>query len=118
MQTEPITNSGPAEVEPVMAAPQAKTEKPQELSKQPPEQRNHERNDVEFLQEVLAVAQNHLQVSNVGLDFTVHDDTGRIQVSVTDKETGDVIREIPSDQVLNLMAKLDEMLGILYDEKA
>ena len=54
----------------------------------------------------------------MGLDFTVHGDTGRIQVSVTDNESGEVIREIPPEEILNLMAKLDEMMGILYDEKA
>jgi len=34
------------------------------------------------------------------------------------KEAEELIREIPPDQVLNLMAKIDEMMGILYDEKA
>lgn len=74
--------------------------------------------DVEFLKDVLEVAANHFQISDVGLDFSVHGKTGRIQVSVTDKESGEVIREIPPEEVLNLMAKLDEMMGILYDEKA
>ena len=73
---------------------------------------------VEFLKEVLEVAQNHFQVSNVGLAFSVHGGTGRIKVSVTDKETGELIREIPQEQILNLMAKLDEMMGILFDAKA
>jgi len=74
--------------------------------------------DVEFLKDVLEVAQNHLNVSGVNLAFSVHEDTGIVQVDVTDKETGDIIREIPSEQVLNLMAKIDEMMGIIFDERA
>jgi flagellar protein FlaG len=77
-----------------------------------------DREDVEFLKDVLEVAQNHFQVSNVGLAFSVHGETGKIKVSVTDKETGDLIREIPQEQILNLMAKLDEMMGIIFDAKA
>ncbi|MBW2107670.1 MAG: flagellar protein FlaG [Deltaproteobacteria bacterium] len=74
--------------------------------------------NAEFLQAVLEVAQNHFQVSGVSLDFRVDDDAGCVKVSVKDKETGKVIREIPPDQVLHLMAKLDEMMGILFDAKA
>ncbi len=74
--------------------------------------------DVEFLKDVLEVAQNHLNVSGVNLAFSVHKATGIVQVDVTDKETGDIIREIPSEQVLNLMAKIDEMMGIIFDERA
>ena len=74
--------------------------------------------DVEFLKDVLEVAQNYLNASGVNLAFSVHKATGTIQVDVTDKETGDIIREIPSDQVLKLMAKIDEMMGIIFDERA
>lgn len=74
--------------------------------------------NAKFLQDVLNVAQNHFQVSGVSLDFSVDDDAGCVKVSVKDKETGKVIREIPPDQALHLMAKLDEMMGILFDVKA
>jgi len=74
--------------------------------------------DVQLLQGVLEAAQNYLEVSDVGVAFSVHGETGVVKVSVTDKETGEVIREIPPEGVLTLMAKLDEMLGILFDEKA
>lgn len=79
---------------------------------------NDNKKDVALLKEVLEVARNHFEISDVGLDFSVHGGTGRIQVSVTDKQTGELIREIPPEGVLNLMAKLDEMMGILFDQKA
>ena len=71
-----------------------------------------------MLKEVLEVAQDYFHISDVNLAFSVHEDTGRIKVSVTDKNTGELIREIPPEQVLNLMDKLDEMMGILFDQKA
>ena len=51
------------------------------------------------------------------LNFSVHQASGQIMVTVTDETTGEVIREIPSSELLNLAAKLDEMVGILFDEK-
>jgi flagellar protein FlaG len=39
-------------------------------------------------------------------------------VTVLDKETGDIIREVPPQQVLDMVAKLDEMMGILFEQKA
>jgi flagellar protein FlaG len=53
----------------------------------------------------------------VGLQFSIHESTGRTIVKVVNKETDQTIREIPPEELLNLAAKLDEMLGILFDEK-
>lgn len=92
--------------------PKARAKAPQESGGKKKKQ------DVDILRDVMNVAQNHLHVSGVSLSFSVHEATGRIKVVVTDKGTGELIREIPPDQVLNLMAKIDEMMGILYDEKA
>ena len=38
-------------------------------------------------------------------------------VRVVDKETEKLIREIPPEEFLNLAAKLDEMVGIIFDKK-
>ena len=53
----------------------------------------------------------------VGLNFTQHEDTGRTMVRITNRDTEEVIREIPAKQVLDLAAKIEEMVGILFDEK-
>ena len=55
-------------------------------------------------------------IHNVGLQFSVHEGTGRTMVKVFNKEDGALIREIPSEELLNLAAKLDEMMGIIFDE--
>lgn len=53
----------------------------------------------------------------VGLNFTKHEGTGRTMVRITNRDTEEVIREIPVKQVLDLAAKIEEMVGILFDEK-
>jgi flagellar protein FlaG len=57
-------------------------------------------------------------IHNLGLQFSMHNATGRTMIKITDKATEKVIREIPSEDVLNLVAKIEEMIGILFDKKA
>lgn len=58
-----------------------------------------------------------LSNSNAECKFGVHKATGQITVKVVDKATGDVIREIPSEKILDVVAKALEVAGILMDEK-
>ena len=60
-------------------------------------------------------AQNKL--NNVDLHFSVHQSSGTIMVTVTEKASGKIIREIPSSETLYLAAKLDEMVGMIFDQK-
>jgi flagellar protein FlaG len=113
MIIEPVNTTQTAEVVPFGGA---KSEPGKQ--REAPGASGGNKEDVRLLKEVLEVARNHFQILDVGLDFSVHGGTGRIKVSVTDKQTGDVIREIPPEGVLNLMAKLEEMMGILFDQKA
>lgn len=54
---------------------------------------------------------------SVGLSFSKHEQTGRTFVKVINKDTDELIREIPAEKVLDMAAKLDEMIGILFDAK-
>jgi len=47
----------------------------------------------------------------------VHQASGVVMVTVTDESTGEVIREIPPSEVLDLAARLEEMVGLLFDQK-
>lgn len=51
------------------------------------------------------------------LQFDVHEQTHLVAVKVKDKETGEVLREIPPEKSLDFIAKLWEMAGLIVDEK-
>lgn len=51
------------------------------------------------------------------LQFSVHKETHQISVKVLDKETGEIIREIPPEKNLDFLATLWRKAGILIDEK-
>lgn len=59
-----------------------------------------------------------LEAVDKRLKFLVHEETERVYVQVIDKETGEVIKEIPPEKILNLVAQLQKLIGLLIDEWA
>jgi len=47
-----------------------------------------------------------------GIQFSVDDDSGQSVITVTDKESGDVIRTFPSEEMLAISAQLNESLAM------
>ena len=65
-----------------------------------------------------------IQSQNRNLTFSVDESTERSVVTVTDSGSGDVIRQIPSEEVLRLAQRLNELrtdlgssVGILFDNQ-
>ena len=56
-------------------------------------------------------------VSNA-LQFTVDDSTGKTVVKVVDGQTGKMIRQIPSEELLAIAESIDRMQGLLLRQKA
>ncbi len=54
---------------------------------------------------------------NTQCSFKYHEDTNRISITVTDKETDEVIREIPPEKALDMLAKAWELAGLMVDER-
>jgi flagellar protein FlaG len=54
---------------------------------------------------------------SIDLQFSVQEKSGRTVIKVMDKANSEVIREIPSKTVQALAAKIDEVLGLLFDKK-
>jgi flagellar protein FlaG len=60
------------------------------------------------------------------IQFSVHDETGQSVITVTDKDSGDVIRSFPSEKVLEIAAYLaenkaqadDSVRGLLVNDSA
>lgn len=55
---------------------------------------------------------------NRSLDFTVHDGTDTLVVKVVDRQTNEVIKEIPGEAFLDFVGRMHDFLGLLFDEQA
>ena len=53
-----------------------------------------------------------------GLAFKVDETSGQAVVTVLDRDTGDVIRQMPSEEALALAEKLSEVTGLLMKTEA
>lgn len=97
--------------------------------KQYGEQKNSERDDQKDGQENIkgiepdkiksAVSEINKQarMRHTNCEFKYHDETNRISITVKDSDTDEVIREIPPEKALDMLAKAWELAGLLVDEK-
>ena len=50
-------------------------------------------------------------------EFKIHERTGRIMVKLVDNKTDEIIKEIPPEKILDLVASIWDLVGILVDER-
>jgi flagellar protein FlaG len=62
-------------------------------------------------------ANKALTGGNRSFEFSIHEATNQIMVKVIDNETHEIIREIPNEKILDMVAKMWEMAGIFVDER-
>jgi flagellar protein FlaG len=70
------------------------------------------------LEEAISSIKDFVQSINRDLDFTMDDSTGQVVVKVTDGTSGEVIRQIPSEETLRLAKSLSEVRSLLFEAKA
>lgn len=106
--------AAPAASAPRVAAPQTAPEAV--VSATPPAEQAPSKEQVQ--QAIQAISKSVASSSASNLQFSVDDDTGKTVVRVVDKTTGDVIRQIPSEEVIALSKAMDQMTGLLLRQKA
>jgi flagellar protein FlaG len=67
---------------------------------------------VESMKQVIEASQPN------SLQFSIDNETGKTVVSVTDAQTGEMIRQIPSKELLEIARSIDKMQGMLLRQKA
>jgi len=70
------------------------------------------------VQQAAQMISGAIQTFSRNLEFSVDDTTGKAVVKVSDKETGDMIRQIPSQEALDIARVLDRLQGLLIRQKA
>lgn len=59
-----------------------------------------------------------IQALSQNVEFTIDEDTDRAIVKVVDQETKEVIRQMPSKEVLEIAKALDKVQGLLIRQEA
>lgn len=49
--------------------------------------------------------------------YGIHEGTNRVMIKIVDRDTREVIKELPPEKTLDMIAKVWELAGILVDER-
>ena len=55
--------------------------------------------------------------ANYSTQFGIHEKTNRITVKIIDKKTKEVVKELPPEKTLDMIAKVWEYAGLIVDDK-
>ena len=64
-----------------------------------------------------AVEKIKKNMANSEAVFGIHEGTNRVTIKIVDKSTKEVIKELPPEKTLDMIARIWDMAGILVDEK-
>ncbi|SHI38985.1 flagellar protein FlaG [Lutispora thermophila] len=67
--------------------------------------------------EMIEKANKAITGATCSFEYSIHEGTKEIMVKVINKETQEVIREIPPEKILDMVAKMWEIAGIFVDER-
>lgn len=71
----------------------------------------------EDLEKVIDGMNKLLEPSQTSLEFKLHDKTHSYYAVIVDKDTKEVVKEIPSKKLLDFYAAMKEFIGLMFDKK-
>ncbi|GLK89450.1 flagellar protein FlaG [Pseudomonas turukhanskensis] len=66
----------------------------------------------------VADIQSFVQTVKRGLNFNVDDSSGEVVVKVIDTDSGKLVRQIPSEELLKLAERLEDIRSLMFEAKA
>lgn len=78
---------------------------------------NKEQYEEQRLRSALNVANTKMKNTSTRCEFSYHEATKRVSIKVIDKDTEEVIKEIPPEETLEMVERMWELAGLLVDER-
>lgn len=88
------------------------------LSTQAPTQQSPRPSLDDVMKAIQAIKEKIEPVASNNLQFSVDQDSGDTVVRITDSQTGDLVRQIPSEETLAIARDLNRIKGLLLQQKA
>lgn len=72
----------------------------------------------EKMRQMIENMQDQIDSMNVSLQYSTYGERGeKISVTVVNKDTGEVVREIPAKELQSLYAKMSELAGMIFNRQ-
>ena len=70
------------------------------------------------LRKAVEILNQNLEKYSRNVRFSVDGSTGKDVVRVVSSSSGEIIRQLPNDEMLNFIRNLDNMIGLIFDKKS
>ena len=109
---QPVIFKYPSEIS---ASPQVKQQDTEKTKAEPEKKKATSEQDTKT-----AIEQGNklMELFHRDLRFEMHKEANVVKISIVDRESGKVIKQIPPESVLNMIARIRDVLGSLMDVKA
>ena len=94
---------------------QSRQERHEEVLGKDEEVGKWERTHLEELEENVRKLNEAAETFETGINLRVKEDEEQIAVEVVDRETEEVVREIPPERVLSMVAQIQNLIGLFVD---
>jgi len=103
-----------------MAVPSAPPAKPADAETVQADRKTKEQEASPSVQEVKELAEGMNEMMDglhTSLGFSIREEHDhQVVVEIKDRETNELIKQIPSEELLNIKEKMDEFTGLLFDQ--
>ena len=100
-----------------IALTQGSTVQAHSVESSPQKELQKKSRSAEEISKELDTINEKLNMANSSLQFSVDSTSQELVVKVVDRDSGEVIRQIPPESIVRLRASLKEMSGLLIEKK-
>jgi len=120
MNIQPTGATLPPPVNPVLSVAMRETRAPSETATKvtDPSPLRAQQPDREKLEAATQSVRDFVEPINSNLEFSVDNDTGQLVVKIIDRATKEVIRQMPSEEMLAIAKALDSIKGLFVKQTA
>jgi flagellar protein FlaG len=68
-----------------------------------------------MIEQAIEDANKVLAPNSFRLSYNIHEATNRVMVRVYDTDTNEIVREVPTESRLDILAKIVELTGLMFD---
>lgn len=82
------------------------------------EQNDNQQDEEKNFENIKKAVENlNKNMKNTSAIYGIHEGTNRVTIKIVDKQTKEVIKELPPEKTLDMISRVWEMAGMLVDEK-
>ncbi len=116
MESPPVETSAPKQAPPVSMDSVVKAEKIKNLRAN--EEANEEVLSAEETKQITSDLNEYMSDLQTNLRFSIYEKLDhQVVVEIKNRQTDELIKQIPSEEILELRVKMEELTGMLLDEK-